>query len=179
MVSPNRNLLLQKIKDRRPWKRDSGSKWSDYEKVRFQNCGDSLKCPISCSVLKEYGFKNRLKFDKEKCCLISGVTGITIICEARKYIAFTSKEAHVFHVGYYTCMAKRTDLRPTESVCEPIAVNLSIAPSKIQGRSVLSGIRKRKSWVEIVKVVEKVTDKKAISIEKLYKVDKNKQIVFP
>ena len=33
LVSPNRNLLLQKIKDRRPWKRDSGSKWSDYEKV--------------------------------------------------------------------------------------------------------------------------------------------------
>ena len=92
--------------------------------------------------------------------------GIAIICEARKYIAFIGKEDHVFHVGYHTCVAKRTDVRPTELVCESIAVDSSIAPSKIQGSSILSAIRKRRSWVEIGKVVEKVTDKKAISNEK-------------
>ena len=176
LVSPNCNLLLQNVKDGRPWKRDSSTKWSDYEKVRFKNCGGGLNCPnISCSFLKEYGFKNRLKFDKEKCCIICGAMGITIICESRKCIAFTGKEAHVFHIGYHTCMAKRTDVRPTELLCESIAVDSSIAPSKIQVGSILSAIRKRKSWVEIGKVVEKVTDKKAISNEKL----KQKRIMQP
>ena len=54
-------------------------------------------------------------------------------------------------------MAKPTDVRPTELVCESIAVDLSIAPSKIQGISILGAIRKRKSWVEIGKVVKKTT----------------------
>ena len=59
-------------------------------------------------------------------------------------------------------MAKRTEL-----VCESTAADSSIAPFKIQRSSILSGIRKRKSWVEISKVVEKVTDKKTIYNEKL------------
>ena len=176
LVSPNRNLLLQQVRDGRPWKKDSSTKWSDYEKVRFKNCGGGLKCPnISCSFLKQYGYKNRLKFDKEKCCIICGAMGIVIICEPRKYIAFIGKEAHISHVGYHTRMAKRTDIRPTELVCESIAVDSSIAPSKIQGSSILSAIRKRKSWIEIGKVVEKVTDKKAITNEKL----KQKRIIQP
>ena len=72
-------------------------------------------------------------------------------------------------------MAKHTDIRPTELVCESIAVDSSIAPSKIQGSSILGAIRKRKSWTEIGKVVEKVTDKKAITNEKL----KQKRIIQP
>ena len=83
--------------------------------------------------------------------------GITIICEARKYKAFNGKEGHVFHLGYHTTMAKPTDVRPTKLVFESIAVDLSIAPSKIQGISILGAIRKRKSWVEIGKVVKKTT----------------------
>ena len=97
LVSPNCNLLLQKVKvlqkvkDGRPWKRDSSTEWSDYKKIRFKNCGDSLKYPdISCSFIKEYGYKNRLKFDKEKFCIICGAMGITIICEARKCILLSS-----------------------------------------------------------------------------------------
>ena len=72
-------------------------------------------------------------------------------------------------------MTKCTDIRPTELVCESIAVDSSIAPSKIQGNSILSAIRKIKSWVEIGKVVEKVTDEKTISNEKL----KQKRIMQP
>ena len=44
--------------------------------------------------------------------------GITIICEARKYIAFNGKDTNVFHAGYHTGMAKPTDVRPTELVFE-------------------------------------------------------------
>ena len=72
-------------------------------------------------------------------------------------------------------MAKRTDVRPKELVYQYIAVDLSIIPSKFQESSILSAIRKRKSGVEIGKVVEKVTDKKAISNEKL----KQKLIMQP
>ena len=87
LVSPNRNLKLQKVKDGRPWKKDNSTKWSDYEKVRFKSCGGCLKCPnTNSSFLKEYGCKNRVKFDKEKCCIICGALGITMFCEARKYI---------------------------------------------------------------------------------------------
>ena len=82
-------------------------------------------------------------------------------------VAFTGKEAHVFHVGYRTFMAKRKDVRPTKLVRKSIAVDSSIAPSKIQGSSILSAITKRKPWVEIGKVVEKFTNMEAISNEKL------------
>ena len=84
------------------------------------------------SVSKRIWIQNRLKFDKEKCCIICGAMGIIIICEARKYIAFAGKETYVFHVGYHNCMAKRTDVRPTELVCESTAADSSIAPFKIQ-----------------------------------------------
>ena len=32
LVSPNCNLLLQKVKDGRPWKKNSSTKWSDLKK---------------------------------------------------------------------------------------------------------------------------------------------------
>ena len=92
--------------------------------------------------------------------IICVAMGTTIICEARKYITFTGQEVHVFYVGYYTCMAKRTSVSPPELVCESISVDSSIAPSKVQGSSIFGAIRKRKSWVEIGKILEKVTDKK-------------------
>ena len=68
----------------------------------------------------------------------------------------------MFYVGYDTVIAKRTDVRPTELLYESIAIDSSIAPSRIQGSSILSAIRKRKSWGETGKVVEKFIDKKAI-----------------
>ena len=44
--------------------KDSSTKWSDYENFHFKNCVGSLKCPQnSCSFLKEYGYKNRFKFN--------------------------------------------------------------------------------------------------------------------
>ena len=100
--------------------------------------------------------------------------GITIICEARKYIA-SGQEAHVFHVGYHTCMVKRTDVRSRELVCKSIAIDSSITASKILGGSILSAFRKGKPRVEIGKVAKKVTNKKAISNEKL----KRKRIMQP
>lgn len=64
---------------------------------------------------------------------------ISIICEARKHIAFTGQETQVFHVGYHTCMAKHMDVRPTKLVCKSIAVDSSIASLKTHW----SAIRKK------------------------------------
>ena len=87
----------------RPWKRDSSTKRSDYEKVQFKNCGGCLKCPsISLSFLKGYGYKNRHTFDQEENCIICKVMRIAIICEARKYLAFAGQVVQVFHVGFIT-----------------------------------------------------------------------------
>lgn len=92
--------------------------------------------------------KIRLKFVKKRCCINCEAMGISIICEARKYIAFTGQETQVFHVGYHACMAKHMDVRPTKLVCKSIAVDSSIASSKIHW----SAIRKKKSLVEVAKV---------------------------
>ena len=70
-------------------------------------------------------------------------------------------------------MPKRTDVRSRELVCKSIAIDSSITASKILGSSILSAIRK--AWVEIGKPAEKVTNKKAISNEKL----KRKRIMQP
>ena len=70
LVLPNCNLLLPKAKDGRPWKRDSSTKWSDYEKVQFKNCGGSWKCPnIRCPFPKEYGYKIDLNLTKKNAVL--------------------------------------------------------------------------------------------------------------
>ena len=46
---------------------------------------------------------------------------------------------------------------------------------EIQGNAILTAIRKRKSWEDISRIVKRVTDKKAISNEKI----KQRQKIFP
>ena len=82
---------------------------------------------------------------------------------------------HILYVDYDTFIGKRTDVRPTKLVYKSIAVDSSTAPSRIQGSSILNAIRKRNSWAEIGKVIEKVIDKKAIFNKKL----KQKRIMQP
>ena len=46
-------------------------------------------------------------------------------------------------------------------------IDPQIKPSTIQGTAILSAMRSKKSWQEIDMIVKKMTDKKAISNEKI------------
>ena len=65
-----RSILLNKIKDSRPWKHDSRTNWKNYETVRYRKCRGQLKCQNSnCVFIQQYGEENRLRFDKKNVSL--------------------------------------------------------------------------------------------------------------
>ena len=169
LYSDSRPSLLEKCRDGRPWKRDTKTNWRGYENVRYRNCGGSPSCPNSeCRFIKEFGSKNRLKFDRSNVCNVCGALGELIQCPARKYTALkNARKAHVYHYGEHTCQAKALATRPTDLVSRSIAVDPSIKPSSIQGNAVLMELRKRKPWSEVENMAKKVVSKKAISNEKL------------
>ena len=173
----NRQDLLTKCRDGRPWAQDSRSKWSGYSSVRYRNCAGSLSCPNpGCLFLLQYGRANKLKFDRSKVCNLCGALGEQISCSARKYIAsVNATKAHIYHIGSHTCEAKALNERPVDLVSNAMNVDPQIKPSTIQGTAILSAMRSRKSWQEIDMIVKKVKDKKAISNEKI----KQKQQIEP
>ena len=67
ITSKSRTELLSACRDGRSWKYpDSQTKWKGYDSVRYKNCNGCLKCPniMSCWFYKNYGYTNKLKFDK-------------------------------------------------------------------------------------------------------------------
>ena len=90
--------LHEKCRDGRPWKKDSGTKWKDYDKVRYKNCKGSLKCSnLHCAFLVQYLTENQLKFDKNQMCTLCGAQGVPYCCAARKYTAIKDVAAHIYH----------------------------------------------------------------------------------
>ena len=163
-----RMALLEKCRDGRPWKHDSRSKWCDYDSVRYKDCSGGFVCPnLDCPILQEFGFQNNLKFDKMKSCTTCGAIGNPVDCPARKYIATNGNEAHIYHYGEHMCGCKTNEERPTDIVSDSLRIDLKMKPSSVQGNAVLAAMRNRKSWEEITKTVKKVTNKKAISNEKI------------
>jgi len=161
---------LQRCRDGRPWKPDTRTKWSGYDVVRYKNCNGSLCCPnLQCPFAIKFKEANRLKFDKSsRSCNICGAIGLTMSCPARKYTAFISdKHAHIFHYGKHTCQPKVTNDRPVKIVSSAVLADPRTKPSEIQGNAILSAIRKRKPWTDVSKLVKRVTDKRAISNEKI------------
>ena len=71
------------------------------------------------------------------------------------------------YFGTHTRKTKFVNNPPTDLVAAAISVDPKIKPSQIQGNLILTAIRKRKSWNEVEKVAKQVTDKRAISNEKI------------
>ena len=144
--------LHEKCRDGRPWKKDSGTKWKDYDKVRYKNCKGSLKCPnLHCVFLVQYLTENQLKFDKNQMCTLCGAQGGPYVCAVRKYTAIKDVTAHIYHIGYHTGKPKIVNERQTDMVAKAIAVDTpppppprvdpTVKPSAIQGNVVLTMMR--------------------------------------
>ena len=174
--SNSRISLLGKCRDGRPWKPDSRTNWAGYESTRYRNCGGSLVCPNNdCPYKKELKSENRINFDHCKCCKFCGALGENVECPARKYTAFRGQEAHIYHVGKHTCLAKATEARPVELVSKSMAVNPNAKPAAIQGNAILTEMRNRKPWSEVESIVKKVANKRAVANEKA----KQKRQILP
>ena len=118
-------------------------------------------------IFVEYKFANQLKFDKIFVCIFCGAIGKKIDCPARKYTAINDLTANIFHYGIHTCGDRQRNKRPTELASDAIMINPRIKPPQIQGHAILKAMRERGSWEEIKKTVKSVTNKKAISNEKI------------
>ena len=64
-------------------------------------------------------------------------------------------------------MTKFVNNQPTDLVAAAISVDPKIKPSQIQENAILTAIRKLRSWNKVEKVAKQVTDKRAISNEKI------------
>ena len=134
IIVSNRTDLLRRCRDGRPCKKDSRTKRSGYDIVRFKDCNRSLHCSNpNCPFILRFEERNRWKFNSSRICELWGALGQAVACPARKYTAYISeKKAQIFHFGTYTCKTKFVNNRPTDLVGAAISVNLKIKPSQIQ-----------------------------------------------
>ena len=134
IIVSNRTDLLRRCRDGRPWKKDSRTKRSGYDIVRFKDCNRSLHCSNpNCPFILRFEERNRLKFNSSRICELWGALGEVVACPARKYTAYISeKKAQIFHFGTHTCKTKFVNNRPTDLVGAAISVDLKIKPSQIQ-----------------------------------------------
>ena len=85
-------------------------------------------------------------------------------------------EADVYHYGEHTCRAQlNKGYRHRTIVDNAMAVDMSLTPSQIQGNSIVSVLRDRRSWNEIDQVLSETTSLRKISNEKA----KHKKIAQP
>ena len=173
----SRAQLLQKLKDGRPWKKDSRTTWSGYKTVRYRDCSGSFTCPnTECAYFIQYERVNKVHFDKNGVCKICSIQGNWCSCDARKYIAFVDdNEAHVFHYGEHTCEAKAASNRPTDLVQKAVMADPNTKPTEIQSNAILSDLRRKKGWAEVKETVKRVTNIRSISNEKV----KQKKVIQP
>ena len=64
--------------------------------------------------------------------------------------------------------------RQTDIVAAALAINPTVKPSAIQGNAVLAQMRKRAPWIDIKKTIANLTDKRAISNEKVKQIGQRK-----
>ena len=85
----NRTDLLKRCRDGGSWKKDSRTKWSRYDTVRFKDCNRSLRCPNpNCPFILKLEERNKLKFNPSRICELCGALGEALACPARKYTAY-------------------------------------------------------------------------------------------
>ena len=108
-VASTRAKLLQRLKDVRPWKKDSRTTWSGYETVQYRNCSGSFTCVITESVsFFQYDKANNVHFTKTGTYKKCSIQEEWYFCDAIKYAAFKSEnKAHEFLYGNHSCDTKR------------------------------------------------------------------------
>ena len=162
--SKDRLSLLASCRDGRKWKHDSRSQWSGYKTVRYRDCAGSLICKNDTCIFKQnIGERNQMYWDVDGKCVHCHHLPEISTCFARKYIAFVSDtEADVYHYGEHTCRAQLDkEFRPRDNA---MAIDMSLTPSHIQGNSIVSVSRDRRSWNEIDQVVSETASFRKISI---------------
>uniref|UniRef100_A0A7M5VBJ9 OTU domain-containing protein n=2 Tax=Clytia hemisphaerica TaxID=252671 RepID=A0A7M5VBJ9_9CNID len=177
-VQSSDGLLPQKLRDGRNWKPDSRTSWAGYKSVRYRECRGGFTCSNpSCPYVKKFGKSNTVSFDKNHYCKFCQASGIYERCEARKYIAYTHNpnEAYVYHYGFHTCVPKEIHQAPISEIVREVQNNPSVRPTEIQTNLILSAIRNRDSWDEIMRTAAQVADTRKISNEK----SKQKKVVYP
>ena len=169
-----RSSLLAKCKDGRKWKRDSCTKCSGYDSVRYQNCAVSFYCPnIDYYYFQEYDQENCVHVDKKGICQICGAECKS--CDCRKYVAFQGYKAHIFHAGIHLCTAKKLTQRPSDVVQGVLSTDLNMKPSTLHSSVILKAIRERRPWKEVRSITDVVCNTKYISNEKT----KQKNVLLP
>ena len=103
----NRFRLLEKIRDRCSWKKDSRMSWTGYETVGYRDCKGQIKSPnVQCNYFLQYKEPNCFHFAKDDSCNICGNASSRYPCNVRSYTAFKRDKAYIFHTGKYICAAK-------------------------------------------------------------------------
>ena len=136
---------LSAVRDGRNWKKDSGTQWCGFSKVRYSDCGGSYECTNpDCDFKREYGVVNRTQFDKNHVCRVCRHQGRDVPCRARRYVAFLPKSIRVYHQGEHTCPAKPVAQKPVREINRQLTENPRLTPSVMQSNLIVSQIRQGK-----------------------------------
>ena len=142
--------------------------WTGYETVGYRDCKGQIKSPnVQCNYFLQYKEPNCFHFAKDDSCNICGNASSRYPCNVRRYTAFKRDKAYIFHTGKYICAAKpkaKTVSNYAENVLK-INPNSSGAAS-IQSTAIISAIRQRKSWNDIMTTTKNVNSRRLISDEK-------------
>ena len=114
-----------------------------------------------------------VNFDKQGACATCSAQGTFKPCKARKYVGKKGSMYMVYHIGNHDCNSNPKPSRPRNIVSKALSQDPMVKPCKIQSNFIISAIRNRESWRNVLEKVSKVTDEKAISNEK---VKQNKHI---
>ena len=138
-------------------KKDSKTKWSGYDAGRFKDFNGSLRCPNpNFLFILKFEDRNRLKFNSWRISELCGALGEAVACPAGKHTAYISeKKERIFHFGTHTCKTKFVNNRPADLVPAARSVDPKTKLSQIQGSAILTAIRKRKSWNEAEKLLNR------------------------
>lgn len=104
---------------------------------------------------------------KNGVCINCGQTSKEVSCSAKKYTAFKDNEGHVFHFGKHACQPvpiKRTK-ELSKIVKKTLSVEPYVTPAKIQSAAILDALRNDKPLIDVMKIVDHVTDTRLISNE--------------
>jgi hypothetical protein len=144
-IESSGSAKLSAVRDGRKWKKDSGTQWCGFSKVRYSNCAGSYECTNpDCDFKREYGVVNRTQFDKNHLCRVCRHKGRDVPCMARRYVAFLPKSIRVYHHGNHTCPAKPVAQKPVCEIKRQLTENPGLTPSVIQSNLIVSQMREGK-----------------------------------
>ncbi len=141
-IKSSGSAKLSAVRDGRNWKKDSGTHWCGFSKVRYFDCAGSYECTNpDCDFKREYGVVNRTQFDKNHICRVCRRQGRNVPCMARRYVAFLPKSIRVYHHGEHTCPAKPVAQKPVHEIKRQLTENPRLTPSTIQSNLIVSQMR--------------------------------------